>query len=163
MEPVEDNATLNALKEKFGETMLECGRDKGDLLAVVDPQRIHDVIAWLRDEPRLDFKMLVDLFGVDYLPRKPRFEVVYHLHCLDRNERLRVKIRLDEKNCEAATISDLYPVANWLEREAWDMFGVVFTGHPNLKRLLMYEPFEAHPLRRDYPINKRQPLIGPKN
>jgi len=69
--------------------------------------------------------------------------------------------------CGALTVitqnGDLYPVANWLEREAWDMFGVVFKGHPNLKRLLMYEPFEGHPLRRDYPINKRQPLIGPKN
>ena len=161
-EPV-DNNTLKAIKKKFGDAVLEAGLDKGDLVAIVAPGKIHDIIAFLRDSPELDFKMLIDLFVVDYMPRKPRFEVVYHLHCLARNERIRLRVQLDEKKCEVDTITDLYSVANWLEREAWDMFGVVFKGHPNLKRLLMYEPFEGHPLRRDYPINKRQPLIGPKN
>jgi len=161
-EPV-DNGTLKAIKEKFGDAVLDAGLDKGDLVAIVAPGMIHEIIAFLRDSPELDFKMLIDLFGVDYMPRVPRFEVVYHLHCLGRNERIRLRVPLDEKKCEVDTITDLYPVANWLEREAWDMFGVVFKGHPNLKRLLMYEPFKGHPLRRDYPINKRQPLIGPKN
>lgn len=161
-EPV-DNNTLKAIKKKFGDAVLEAGLDKGDLVAIVAPGKIHDIIVFLRDSPELDFKMLIDLFVVDYMPRKPRFEVVYHLHCLPRNERIRLRVQLDEKKCEVDTITDLYSVANWLEREAWDMFGVVFKGHPNLKRLLMYESFEGHPLRRDYPINKRQPLIGPKN
>jgi len=161
-EPVENN-TLEAINKKFGDAVLEAGLDKGDLVAIVNPQHIHDIIAFLRDDTELDFKMLADLFAVDYLPRKPRFEVVYHLHCLKRNERIRLRVQLDEKKCEVATITDLYPVADWLEREAWDMFGVVFNNHPTLKRLLMYEPFEGHPLRRDYPIDKRQPLIGPKN
>lgn len=158
-----DNKTLKAIKEKFGDAVLEAGLDKGDLVAIVTAGSLHDIIAFLRDTPELDFNMLADLFGVDYLPRKPRFEVVYSLHCIERNERIRLRVQLDEKKCEMDTVTDLYPVANWLEREAWDMFGVVFKGHPNLKRLLMYEPFDGHPLRRDYPINKRQPLIGPKN
>ncbi|MFH1068476.1 MAG: NADH-quinone oxidoreductase subunit C [Candidatus Glassbacteria bacterium] len=159
MEQATDNKTLGALKEKFGESIIESGLDKGDALAVIAPAVVHEVIRHLRDE--LGFDMLVDLFGVDYQPRRPRFEVVYHLHCIQRNERLRLRVQIEEKKCELATITDLYPVADWLERETWDMFGVVFKGHPNLKRLLMYEPFEGHPLRRDYPINKRQPLIGP--
>lgn len=161
-EPV-DNNTLKAIKEKFGDAVPDSGLDRDDLVALVTPGRTHDIIAFLRDSPELDFCMLIDLFGVDYMPRKPRFEVVYHLHCLERNERIRLRVQLDQEKCEVDTITDLYPAANWLERETWDMFGVVFKGHPDLKRLLMYEPFEGHPLRRDYPINKRQPLIGPKN
>ena len=163
MEPVADNNTLNVLVERFGAAIIACGKDRGDLVAIVDKKRIHDIVAFLRDEPTLDFNMLIDLFGVDYLPRTPRFEVVYHLHCLQRNERLRLRVQLEEKDCELDSITDLYPVADWLERETWDMFGIVFKGHPNLKRLLMYDSFKGHPLRRDYPINKRQPLIGPRN
>lgn len=161
MQPATDNKPLASLKEKFGAAVIESGLDKGDALAIIEPEAIHDVILYLRDQ--LGFDMLVDLFGVDYQPRRPRFEVVYHLHSLARNDRLRLRVQIEEKKCELATITDLYPIANWLEREAWDMFGVVFRDHPNLKRLLMYEPFEGHPLRRDYPINKRQPLIGPRN
>ena len=162
LQPVENNS-LKKIKEKFGDAVLDHGIDRGDLVVIVTAEKVHDIIAFLRNEPELDFNMLIDLFGVDYMPRKPRFEVVYHLHCLSRNERLRVRVQLEENNCEVDTISDLYPVADWLERETWDMFGVVFTGHPNMKRLLMYESFEGHPLRRDYPVSKRQPLIGPKN
>ncbi|MBW7995185.1 MAG: NADH-quinone oxidoreductase subunit C [Candidatus Glassbacteria bacterium] len=161
MEPANDHKTLQALAAKFGDSVIEHGVDRGDAVAVIDPGAIHDVIAWLREEH--SFAMLVDLCGVDYLPRRPRFEVVYQLHAMTRNERIRLRVQLEGKSPEVATITDLYPVADWLERETWDMFGIVFSGHPDLKRLLMYEPFEGHPLRRDYPINKRQPLIGPRN
>jgi NADH-quinone oxidoreductase subunit C len=161
MTPVSDNKTLLALEEKFGESVIKSSVDRGDAVAVIASGALHEVIAWLRDEQ--DFKMLSDLCGVDYLPREPRFEVVYQLHAMGRGERLRLRVQLDGKTPEVASISDLYPVADWLERETWDMFGIVFSGHPNLKRILMYEPFEGHPLRRDYPINRRQPLIGPRN
>jgi len=156
-----ENKTLTALGEKFGEAVIESGIDRGDTVAVIEPSAIHEVIAWLRDQH--SFNMLADLCGVDYLPRQPRFEVVYQLHATGGNERIRLRVQLDGGSPEIATITDLYPVANWLERETWDMFGIVFTGHPDLKRILMYEPFEGHPLRRDYPINRRQPLIGPRN
>ena len=163
MKQTSENKTLNALKQRFGETIIECGLDKEDAVAIVDPGKIHDIVSFLKNDPQLGFEMLIDLFGVDYLPRNPRFEAVYQLHNLKTGERIRLHAQLEEKNCQIDTISDLYPVANWLEREAWDMFGIEFNRHPDLKRLLMYEPFEGHPLRRDYPINKRQPLIGPKN
>lgn len=162
IEPVE-NSTLQSLSRKFGASVIQSGQDKGDLVAVVERGRLHEIIAFLRDSRELDFNMLIDLCGVDYLPRKPRFEVVYQVHSLERNERMRLKVLVPEDDCRVSTISDLYPVADWLERECWDMFGVVFEGHPNLKRLLMYEPFAGHPLRKDYPINRRQPLIGPNN
>jgi len=163
MEKTPENKTLNILKSIFGEAVIDSGLDKKDAVAVVDAGRIHDIVSFLKNDPELGFEMLIDLCGVDYHPRRPRFEVVYQLHNLEKGERIRLLAPLEEERCELGTISDLFPVANWLEREVWDMFGIVFTGHPNLKRLLMYEPFEGHPLRRDYPINKRQPLIGPKN
>ena len=161
MEPVADHKTFEALTSKFSDKIIEHGLDKGDAVAIVAADAIHDIMLFLRDE--LAFDMPIDICGVDYLPRKPRFEVVYMLRSTSSNERIRIRVQLDGKKPEVETVSDIYPVADWLERETWDMFGIVFTGHPNLKRLLMYEPFEGHPLRRDYPINRRQPLIGPKN
>ena len=163
MEKATENKTLDILKSIFGEAVIGAGLDKKDAVAVVDAGRIHDIVSFLKNDPDLGFEMLIDLCGIDYHPRKPRFEVVYQLHNLEKGERIRLRAQLEEERCELGTISDLFPVANWLEREVWDMFGIVFTGHPDLKRLLMYEPFSGHPLRRDYPIDKRQPLIGPKN
>jgi NADH-quinone oxidoreductase subunit C len=161
MEPATDNKTFDTLNSRFGEKIIEHGLDKGDAVAIVAADAIHDVVLFLRDE--LSFDMPIDICGVDYLPRKPRFEVVYMLRSTRTNERIRLRVQLDGKKPEVATISDIYPVADWLERETWDMYGIEFTGHPNQKRLLMYDSFEGHPLRRDYPINRRQPLIGPKN
>ena len=92
-----------------------------------------------------------------------RFEVVYHFYSLTHNHRLRLKVPVPEADPVVASLTTLWPVANWFEREVWDMFGVRFTGHPNLTRILMYEPFEGYPLRKDYPVDKRQPLIGPMN
>lgn len=92
-----------------------------------------------------------------------RFDVVYHLHSLTHNHRIRLKVPLAAQDAVAPSLTGLWPSADWFEREVWDMFGIRFTGHPNLKRILMYEPFEGHPLRKDYPVYKRQPIIGPIN
>ena len=92
-----------------------------------------------------------------------RFEVVYHLYSTAHNHRLRLKVPLTAADPSVDSLTGLWHSANWFEREAWDLFGVTFTGHPNLKRLLMYEEFQGHPLRKDYPTRKRQPLIGPAN
>jgi NADH-quinone oxidoreductase subunit C len=124
------------------------------------------VLALCRDEPALAFDMLMDLTAVDYLtyPGRedgPRFEVVYHLYSLAHNHRVRIKTRVDEDDAVVPSAVGLWPSANWFEREVWDMFGVRFSGHPNLMRLLLYEEFVGHPLRKDYPIDRRQPLIGP--
>ncbi len=92
-----------------------------------------------------------------------RFDVVYHFYSSIHNHRLRVKVPLRAAESNIPSVSGLWATANWFEREIWDMFGIRFTGHPNLKRILMYEGFEGHPLRKDYPVRKRQPLIGPVN
>ena len=92
-----------------------------------------------------------------------RFEVVYHFYSSQHNHRIRIKIPLSAEAATVASLTELWRAANWFEREVWDMFGVRFEGHPNLTRILMYEEFTGHPLRTDYPVNKRQPLIGPAN
>lgn len=92
-----------------------------------------------------------------------RFEVVYHFYSLAYNHRIRLKVPVSAQDPEVDSVTGLWPAANWFEREVWDMFGIRFRGHPNLKRILMYESFEGHPLRKDYPVYKRQPLIGPVN
>jgi NADH-quinone oxidoreductase subunit C len=110
--------------------------------------------------------MLMDLTAVDYLkfPGRedgPRFDVVYHLYSVAHNHRLRLKVAVEQDEPSVPTATGLWPIANWLEREVWDMFGIRFEGHPDLRRLLLYEEFVGHPLRKDYPIERRQPLIGP--
>ena len=96
-------------------------------------------------------------------PPETRFTVVYHFFSTTHKHRLRLVVPVEEDTLEVDSLIEIWPGANWLEREAWDMFGIVFRGHPDLRRILMYEEFEGHPLRKDYRINKRQPLIGPVN
>ena len=158
--------TLADLRERFGAAAVETHDQHGDHTIVVGRESLIDVLRQCRDLPALGFDMLTDLTAVDYLkfPGRedgPRFEVVYHLYSLARNHRLRVKVRVEEDDAVVPTAVSIWPIANWLEREVWDMFGVRFEGHPDLRRLLLYEEFVGHPLRKDYPINRRQPLIGP--
>ena len=96
-------------------------------------------------------------------PAPARFEVVYHFFSLPLRHRLRLKVLVEESDPMVDSLTSLWATANWFEREVWDMYGIRFRGHPNLKRILMYEEFVGHPLRKDYPVNKRQPLIGPVN
>jgi NADH-quinone oxidoreductase subunit C len=164
---VAGGSVLPRLTSRFGAAVVETHEHFGDTTAVVDRRALTDVLGFCRDEPGLAFDVLMDLTAVDYLkyPGRedgPRFEVVYHLYSITHNHRLRVKVRVDEDDPVVATAVPLWPIANWFEREVWDMFGVRFAGHPDLRRLLMYEEFVGHPLRKDYPINRRQPLIGPK-
>jgi NADH-quinone oxidoreductase subunit C len=158
---------LRRLRDRFGAAIVETHEFRGDTTAVVDRAALVDALRFCRDEPALGFDMLTDLTAADYLkfPGRedgPRFEVVYQLYSLAHNHRLRLKVRIDEDDAVVPTAVPLWPIANWLEREVWDMFGVRFAGHPDPRRLLMYEQFVGHALRKDYPINRRQPLIGPK-
>ena len=135
----------------------------GDATACVDAAHVADVLRFLRDDGDCDFEMLTDLCAVDYLGETPRFEVVYHLYSVTKNHRVRIKARVPEDPCEIGTACDIWPSANWMEREVWDLYGIRFAGHPNLTRLLLYEEFDGHPLRKDYPKERRQPLVGPRN
>jgi NADH-quinone oxidoreductase subunit C len=111
----------------------------------------------LRDRPDLRFDLLVDLIAVDFLPREPRFEIVYLLVSIEHRARLRLKVRLDGADAHVSSMSNIWPAANWLEREVWDLFGVVFDGHPDPRRLLMPEDWEGFPLRKDYPVQIKLP------
>ena len=161
-------SVLLRLTTTFGGRIVETHAHRGDHTAVVERSALLDVLRFCRDDADLGFDILMDLTAVDYLkyPGRefgPRFEVVYHLYSLAHNHRLRLKVRVEEDDARVPSAVPLWPIANWLEREVWDMFGIRFDGHPDLRRLLMYEEFQGHPLRKDYPVNKRQPLIGPKN
>ena len=164
---MDGQAILARLRGRLGGRMLETHDFRGDHTAVVARESILDALAFCRDDAALEFDMLMDLTAVDYLkfPGRedgPRFEVVYHLYSTTHNHRVRLKVRVEEDEARVPTAIGLWPIANWLEREVWDMFGVRFEGHPDLRRLLLYEEFVGHPLRKDYPIDRRQPLIGPK-
>jgi NADH-quinone oxidoreductase subunit C len=163
---VDGAAILDEVRARFGGAVLETHEHRGDHTVVVERAALRDVLAFCRDSAALAFDMLMDLTAVDdsRLPGRedgPRFEVVYHLYALAHNHRVRVKVRVDEDDAVVPSAVPLWPIANWFEREVWDMFGIRFEGHPDLRRLLMYEEFVGHPLRKDYPINRRQPLIGP--
>jgi NADH-quinone oxidoreductase subunit C len=106
----------------------------------------------LRDRPELRFAFLAELTAVDYWPREPRFELVYVLVSIEHRARLRMKVRLHADDARVGTVTGVWPAANWLEREVWDLFGITFDGHPDPRRLLMPEDWEGFPLRKDYPV-----------
>lgn len=124
----------------FGEQTLTVAR--GDIV---------EVLTYLRDDPKCQFVVLIDICGVDYPEREQRFEVVYHLLSPRLNKRIRVKISTDETT-PVASVNDIFPAANWYEREAYDMYGIRFSGHPDLRRLLTDYGFQGHPLRKDFPL-----------
>jgi NADH-quinone oxidoreductase subunit C len=156
--------TADALRERLvtllsGATLVAPELVRGEAVVIVARERIADALATLRDHPEARCEMLSDLTVVDYLGRTPRFEVVYQLYSLTHNHRLRVKVPVPEEDPVVPSATGLWKSANWAEREAWDMFGIRFAGHPDLRRILMYPEFEGHPLRKDYPVDKRQPLL----
>ena len=154
---------LERLEKEFGDAIVETHSHFGDDTAVVDPARWVEIATFLRDDPRCAMDHFIDITAVDYLDRRsPRYEVVLHLRSMEKLHRIRLKARLDadgEENPMIASLCSVWRGANWFERECYDMFGVEFEGHPDLRRILMYEEFEGHPLRKDYPAQKAQPLI----
>jgi len=161
---------LQKVQEKFTAQIIETHAFRGDETVIIRPASLREIAKFLKEDPDLDFNYLMDLTAVDYLffaggriQKETRFETVYHFFSLKFNHRLRLKVPIDEKNPEVDTLSDIWASANWYEREVWDMYGIKFKGHPDLRRILMYEEFQGHALRKDYPVNKRQPLVGPQN
>lgn len=153
---------LELVKKQFEDAILGEHAQHGDETLIVSADRWHDVAAFLKESPKASMEMLTDLTAVDFPDREPRFEVVAHFYSLTRGHRLRLKARVGDpagKRVEIASLTDLWASANWLERECFDMMGVVFTGHPDLRRILMYPEFEGHALRKDYPADRIQPLV----
>ena len=164
---------LAKVKALLGAQVLDAHAHRGDATVLVPVDSARECLQRLRDDAGLAFNLLIDLTAVDYLGREPRFEVVYHLASLapapsaeepaGLRHRLRVKVGVAEPPCEADSVAALWDAANWYEREVWDLYGIRFRGHPDLRRILLYDEFQGHPLRKDYPKERRQPLIGPRN
>ena len=119
---------------------------------VLPRNRLVAACEFLKADPELDFNFLSDITPVDRYPVEPRFEVNYHLVSINRRERLRLKVKVTSKDPTVPTVTGIWPTANWHEREAWDLMGVKFEGHPNLKRILLPDDWEGHPHRKDYPV-----------
>jgi len=164
---------LAKVKALLGAQALDTHAHRGDATVLVPVDSARECLQRLRDDAGLAFNLLIDVTAVDYLGREPRFEVVYHLASLapapsadqpaSIRHRLRVKVGVDEQRCEADSVAALWDAANWYEREVWDLYGIRFRGHPDLRRILLYDEFQGHPLRKDYPKERRQPLVGPRN
>lgn len=137
----------NALGDKISEEVLRFG----DLTIVVAPENIVSTLSFLRENPDLAFVNLVDICGVDFPGREKRFEVVYHLLSPKRNQRVRIKVRTGEDDA-VPSVTSVFSGADWFEREAYDLYGILFTGHPDLRRILTDYGFEGHPLRKDFPL-----------
>ena len=157
--------TSTLISECFPEAVLETHEHRGDETLVIERSEFLKVCEFLRDDSRCKFEMMMDLTAVDRQEQglKPRFEMVYHFKSLSLSKRLRLKVRLDEEDSNIDSIHHLWKAVNWYERECYDMYGIIFNNHPDLRRILMYDQFEGHPLRKDYPVNLRQPLVGPVN
>lgn len=122
-----------------------------ELVLIARPETLRKVMRFLRDDSQCQFKLLVDVCGVDYPEREQRFEVVYNLLSISHNQRIRVKVSVSEDE-PVPSVAPLYPTANWFEREVWDLYGVFFAEHPDLRRILTDYGFEGHPLRKDFPL-----------
>jgi NADH-quinone oxidoreductase subunit C len=126
--------------------------DREEMTIYVDRASIREACALLKDDAACPFNFLSDLTCVDWYPAEPRFEVVYHLLSIPKKERVRLKVRLDSANPAVESLTSVWPGANFFEREVFDLFGIRFAGHPHLRRILMPEDWEGHPLRKDYPV-----------
>ena len=135
----------------LGKAILKSSLDKAELMLTVRRDAVREVLTFLRDDATCRFQQLVDICGADYPERDERFEVVYNLLSLNHNLRIRVKV-LTSENEPVDTVADLFSTANWFEREVWDMYGVYFNNHPDLRRILTDYGFAGHPLRKDFPL-----------
>jgi len=159
--PVTAHPVLERVQSVCRADIVAADAHRGDASIRVPAHRLLDVARRLRDDPRLRFDMPLDITAVDYLGQPERFEVVYHLLSTVHHHRLRVKARVPEADPTLPSVTPVWVGANWLERETYDLYGIRFAGHPDLRRIYLYDEFEGHPLRKDYPKERRQPLIGP--
>jgi NADH-quinone oxidoreductase subunit C len=169
-DPLSAAAVLDRLRATLAADLFEAAEAADQAAVFVPRERLVEICQTLRDHPELRFAFLAELTAVDWWPREPRFEIVYHLASLGTDPagatgpaderstavpppmRLRVKLRVPGNDARVPCVSAIWPAAGWLEREVWDLFGIVFDGHADLRRLLMPEDWEGHPLRKDHPV-----------
>lgn len=158
-EQAETTPVIDVVRARLGDRILTADAFRGDESVQVSRDDLTALMTVLRDDPALAMQFLLDLTVVDYLGESPRFEVVYHLSSLTLGHRLRVKVRVTEEDAELPSLTALWASADWMEREAWEFYGVRFTGHPDLRHILLYPEFVGHPLRKDYPKDGEQPRL----
>lgn len=139
------------LKGKYPDAVLKITEFRGETTITVDCKQLRAVMAFLKTSENCSYDLLIDLAGLDYKDRDPRFTVAYLLHSMKFNSRLRIKVDVAEGGA-VDTVSDIWKAANWLEREAYDMFGIGFANHPDMRRILLEDDFVGHPLRKDFPL-----------
>lgn len=151
------NPSVDALRQKFGNAIVRADVVWGETTVIIDRSQAHDIIEWLHDDPSQRYDYLSDVTAVEFRDLEQPLEVVWHLRSLPYRRFLRVKLLIAKGTAlEAPSVWDIYKGADWLERECYDMFGISFTGHPDLRRLLMWEAYkEGYPLRKDFPLRGR--------
>jgi NADH-quinone oxidoreductase subunit C len=149
--------SVEKLQQQFPELFFEVRRFRDEVTVYVPREHIVAVCRFLKEDAELHYNYLSDLTGNDWLDRDPRFEVIYHLYSLEHFTRLRLKVRVPEDDCTCPTVTEVWGTANWHEREVFDMYGVVFEGHPDLRRILLPEEWVGHPLRQDFEIGWEEP------
>lgn len=156
----ENNRAVIKLKERFAADILEVQEFRGEVTVTVKKDNIVEICTFLKTA--LAYNMLTDVTAVDYLGQEPRFLVVYNMYSIPNKDRLRVKAQVSESDCSIDTVSTVWSSANWLEREVFDLFGITFSGHPDLRRILMTDDWVGYPLRKDYPLQgpDREPYKG---
>lgn len=152
LEQLKDRPPLPHLLEWNAAAVQSAKFDRDELTVWIERAAIREACAILRDDPELRFNFLSDLTCVDWHPSEPRFEVVYHLFSIPNKTRVRLKVRLGGDDASVESVTSVWPAADFFEREVFDLFGVRFSGHPNLRRIQMPEDWEGHPLRKDYPV-----------
>jgi NADH-quinone oxidoreductase subunit C len=148
----ESPLAVRKLKERDPQGIAEVIYFRGEATVVLPRNRLISACELLKSDPELDFAFLSDISAVDRFPIEPRFEVNYHLVSLSKRQRLRLKVKITGKDAVVPTVTNVWPTANWHEREVWDLMGVRFEGHPDLRRILMPDDWEGHPHRKDYPV-----------
>ena len=157
---VEAGGNLQYIQEKLGQRVLETLVSQGDDVVILAREGLRESFRALKDDSRVALNFLSDITAVDYWQKKePRFELVYQLVSLKNRLRLRLRVPVPESDAAVESLTPLWQGAGFLEREVWDLFGIKFIDHPDLRRILLYEEFNGHPLRKDYPVNLCQPRV----
>lgn len=141
---------IDKIKEKFGDAVIDSHSFRGDDTVIVKKESLKEICTFLKEDKACAFDYLLDVCGADYMPREPRFEVVYHMHSISKKHRIRVKTQVADGE-KVDSVTSIWGTADWTERETYDMYGIEFEGHPNMKRIYMADDWKGHPLRKDYP------------
>jgi len=156
----ENNRAVVKLQERFAADIVDIKEFRGEVTVTVKKENIVEICNYLKTA--LAFNLLTDVTAVDYLGQEPRFMMVYNMYSIPNKDRLRIKVPVGESSCSIDTVSTVWSTAEWLEREVFDLFGITFNNHPDLRRILMTEDWVGHPLRKDYPLQgpDREPYKG---